>query len=53
MLKRVGLPRIDSIMGGSYWPAVHACFDRRYNLIFHALSSSWQAEDGEGNLDAL
>lgn len=49
MLEREGLPRIDAIMGGRYWPAVQAFWHRRYGL------STVQASqpDGEENLDAL
>lgn len=49
LLEREGLPRIDPIMGGRYWPAVHAFWHRRYGL------STVQASqpDGEENLDAL
>ena len=28
-----GLPKIDPVMGGRYWPAVISFFDRQYNLI--------------------
>lgn len=49
ILEREGLPRIDPIMGGRYWPAVQAFWHRRYGL------STVQASqpDGEENLDAL
>jgi hypothetical protein len=49
MLEREGLPRIDPIMGGRFWPAVTAFWHRRYGL------STVQASqpDGEENLDAL
>jgi len=49
MLEREGLPRIDAIMGGRYWPAVSAFWHRRYGL------SSVEASqpDGGENLDAL
>jgi hypothetical protein len=32
VLERHGLPRVDPIMGGRYWPAVHAWWNRRYGL---------------------
>ncbi|WAC29254.1 hypothetical protein [Ancylobacter sp. SL191] len=49
MLEREGLPRVDPIMGGRFWPAVLAFWNRRYGL------STVQASqpDGEENLDAL
>lgn len=31
-LEREGLPKIDPLMGGRYWPAVVAFFNRRYGL---------------------
>ena len=49
VLERHGLPRVDALMGGRYWPAVCAFFDRRYGI-----SQSGPAPlDGEENLDAL
>lgn len=49
ILEREGLPRVDPIMGGRFWPAVQAFWQRRYGL------SNVQASqpDGEENLDAL
>jgi len=49
MLEREGLPLVDPIMGGRFWPAVHAFWHHRYGL------STVQASqpDGEENLDAL
>lgn len=49
VLERHGLPRIDPVMGGRYWPAVHAFWNRRYGL------STIEANqpDGAENLDAL
>jgi hypothetical protein len=32
LLERRGFPTIDGLMGGRYWPAVKAFFDREYNL---------------------
>jgi hypothetical protein len=49
VLERHGLPRIDPLMGGRYWPAVVAFFDRRYGI-----SNVEAAQpDGGENLDAL
>jgi hypothetical protein len=49
VLERDGLPRIDPVMGGRYWPAVRMWFHRRYGL------GSLQPfqPDGEENLNAL
>lgn len=49
VLERDGLPRIDAIMGGRYWPAVQAYWDRRYGLA----SIGSFAMDGRENFDAL
>lgn len=32
LLEREGLPQIDPVMGGRYWPAVRAFLDRRHGL---------------------
>lgn len=32
LLERRGFPTIDGLMGGRYWPAVKAFFDREYNI---------------------
>ena len=32
ILEREGLPRIDTFMGGRYWPAVRAFFDSKHGL---------------------
>jgi hypothetical protein len=32
LLERDGLPKIDAVMGGRYWPAVLAWWNRRYGL---------------------
>lgn len=32
ILERQGLPRIDPMFGGRYWPAVKAWFDRRAGI---------------------
>lgn len=31
-LEREGLPRVDALTGGRYWPAVAAFLDRRHGL---------------------
>ena len=49
VLERHGLPRIDPLMGGRYWPAVVAFFDRRYGISNVEASQP----DGGENLDAL
>lgn len=32
LLEREGLPPIDPVMGGRYWPAVQVFFDRRHGV---------------------
>jgi hypothetical protein len=32
LLERRGFPTIDGLMGGRYWPAVKAFFDRENNI---------------------
>ena len=49
LLEREGLPPIDPLMGGRFWPAVRAFWLRRYGLS--AVEAS--APDGEEDLDAL
>lgn len=49
VLEREGLPRVDPIMGGRYWPAVLAYFNKRYGIVSFGPS----AMDGTENLDAL
>lgn len=49
MLERAGLPPIDPVMGGRFWPAVEAFWRKRYGLS--AVEAS--ALDGVENLDAL
>jgi len=49
ILEREGLPRIDPLMGGRFWPAVRAFWFRRYGLAQVDVSGP----DGEENLDAL
>lgn len=49
VLERDGLPPIDPIMNGRYWPAVQAYWHRRYGLT----SIEVLKPDGGENLDAL
>lgn len=49
VLERHGLPRVDPLMGGRYWPAVLAWWNRRYGLS----TVNAAQPDGEENLDAL
>ena len=49
VLERHGLPPIDPLMGGRYWPAVRAFWDRRYGLSTIEASRP----DGTENLHAL
>ena len=48
VLERQGLPKPDPMMGGRYWPAVKAFFDRRHRL---SDSIGPSANDGEENWD--
>ena len=50
MLERDGLPAIDPMMGGRFWPAVQAYWFRRYGL---SSIEPLRQPDGEENLDAL
>ncbi|WP_043702601.1 hypothetical protein [Methylobacterium sp. 4-46] len=49
VLERDGLPRVDPLMGGRFWPAVRAYFLARYGLP----GAEALAPDGPENLDAL
>lgn len=49
VLERHGLPRVDPLMGGRYWPAVQAYWHRRYGLS----SIEVHQPDGKENCDAL
>lgn len=49
VLERDGMPRIDPTMGGRYWPAVVAWWNRRYGISKIEVFQP----DGEDNLDAL
>lgn len=45
--EKIGLPRIDPLTGGRYWPAVQLFLDRRYNL--DVPGSAVAAADGVEN----
>ena len=49
ILERDGFPRIDAFMGGRYWPAVVAWWNRRYGLSIATVAQ----QDGRDNLDEL
>jgi hypothetical protein len=49
VLERDGFPRVDPLMGGRYWPAVLAWWNRRYGLSTIEASQP----DGEENLNEL
>lgn len=49
ILERAGLPRIDPLMGGRFWPAVEEYWRRRYSLSNIEPSQP----DGGENLDAF
>lgn len=49
ILERSGLPKIDPIMGGRFWPAVEAYWRRRYGLD----SIEPSQPDGSEHLDVL
>ena len=49
VLEREGLPKVDPIMGGRFWPAVCAYWQRRYGLLNIGLHQL----DGKENLDAF
>lgn len=50
VLERDGLPRIDPVMGGRFWPAVVAYFHRRFGMGSLPAPS---IPDGVENFDAL
>jgi hypothetical protein len=52
VLERDGLPKIDPLFGGRYWPAVRAFFDRRHGLAAGS-SNGPLMPDGKENYDAL
>ncbi|WP_267356477.1 MULTISPECIES: hypothetical protein [unclassified Methylobacterium] len=49
VLERDGLPKIDPMFGGRFWPGVVAYLNRRYGLSRVEAS----ALDGQENLDAF
>lgn len=49
VLERDGLPKVDPLMGGRFWPAVDEFWRKRYGLSRVEAS----ALDGQENLDAL
>jgi hypothetical protein len=49
VLERDGLPRIDPVMGGRFWPAVVAYWKKRYQIS----TIEPLQPDGEENLDAI
>jgi hypothetical protein len=49
VLERDGFPRVDPLMGGRYWPAVLAWWNRRYGVSTIEASQP----DGEENLNEL
>jgi hypothetical protein len=50
LLERRGFPTIDGLMGGRYWPAVKAFFDREYKIdaAYHV-----SAPDGPEDLGGM
>lgn len=50
LLERRGLPKIDALMGGRYWPAVKAFFDREYKIHgdYHVREPHRPATFGDG-----
>lgn len=49
ILERDGLPKVDAIMGGRFWPAVVAYWNKRYGLSTIETFNP----DGEEDLNAL
>ncbi len=45
ILERNGLPRVDPVMGGRYWPAVIAYWNRRYGISTVEVSQPDGGED--------
>lgn len=52
VLEREGLPRVDPLFGGRFWPAVEAFFHRRYGLL-NVPPAGQLVPDGQENFDAL
>ncbi|BBF92680.1 hypothetical protein BLTE_13650 [Blastochloris tepida] len=46
VLERSGLPKVDPLMGGRYWPAVKAWLDRRHGV---GSTGGGYAADGQEN----
>ena len=44
-LEREGLPQIDPLIGGRFWPAVRAFLDRRHGLSTTHIPSSADGEE--------
>lgn len=49
ILERDGVPKVDPLFGGRFWPGVVAFLNRRYGLSRVEAS----ALDGQENLDAF
>jgi hypothetical protein len=45
ILEREGLPQIDPLMGGRFWPAVRAFFERRHGLRLEQVPSSADGQE--------
>jgi hypothetical protein len=45
ILEREGLPRIDPLTGGRFWPAVRAFLDRRHGLRKDLVPASADGEE--------
>lgn len=50
VLERSGLPKVDVMMGGRYWPAVRAFLDRYHHVSQHV--SERQSRRGGEDTDA-
>ena len=54
ILERSGLPRVDPLMGGRFWPAVEAFFNNRYGLSVNGRVQQLPSQpDGPENLEAF
>jgi hypothetical protein len=45
ILEREGLPKVDPIMGGRFWPAVRSFFERQYGINTPHLTAPDGPED--------
>lgn len=45
ILERHGLPGVDPVMGGRYWPAVQAWWNKRYGIATIEVSQPDGGED--------